>query len=45
MANRVHPDKTAHYKPSHLDLHCLQKCLSRPKGLKGFILPKIIVCR
>ena len=27
MANRVDPDETAHYEPSHLDLHCLQKYL------------------
>ena len=25
MSNRVDPDKTAHYEPSHLDLRCLQK--------------------
>ena len=23
MANGVDPDETAHYEPSHLDLHCL----------------------
>ena len=23
MANSVDPDETAHYEPSHLDLHCL----------------------
>ena len=26
MANSVDPDETA-YEPSHLDLHCLQRCL------------------
>ena len=25
MSNSVHPDGTAHYEPSHLDLCCLQK--------------------
>ena len=25
MENSVYPDETAHYWPSHLDLHCLQK--------------------
>ena len=25
MANSLDPDETAHHKPSHLDLHCLQK--------------------
>ena len=23
MANSIDPDETAHYEPSHLDLHCL----------------------
>ena len=25
LANSVDPDETAHYEPSHLDLHCLQR--------------------
>ena len=25
MANSVFPDEMAHYEPSHLDLHCLEK--------------------
>ena len=25
MANSVYPDETAHYEPSHLDLHCLHR--------------------
>ena len=25
MANSVDPDEKARYKPSHLDLHCLQR--------------------
>ena len=25
MSNSADPDETAHYEPSHLDLHCLQK--------------------
>ena len=28
MANSEDPDEMACYKPSHLDLHCLQNCLS-----------------
>ena len=35
MASSVDPDETAHYEPSHLDLHCLQKNLSRSPGSKG----------
>ena len=27
MANSVDPDETAHYEPSHLGLHCLQRYL------------------
>ena len=27
MANSVDPDEMAHYEPSHLDLHCLQRYL------------------
>ena len=27
IANSVDPDEMAHYEPSHLDLHCLQKYL------------------
>ena len=27
MANCVDTDETARYKPSHVDLHCLQRCL------------------
>ena len=25
IANNVNPDETAHYEPSHLDLHCLRR--------------------
>ena len=35
MANSVDLDEPAHYKLSHLDLHCLQKYLSWFTGLKG----------
>ena len=35
MTNSVDPDETAHYEPSHLDLHCLHKCLF---GLKWLTL-------
>ena len=34
MANRVDPDEMAHNKPSHLDLHCLQKYQLWSAGLK-----------
>ena len=37
MANSVDPDETACYKPSHLNLHCLQKYLFYSTGLKGLI--------
>ena len=36
MANSVDPDETAHYEPSHLDLHCLHRYLFWSAGLKGF---------
>ena len=35
MANSVHPDETARYKLSHLDLHCLHRCLFWFFGRKG----------
>ena len=35
--NRVDPDETVRYEPSHLDLRCLQKCLFGSVGLKGLI--------
>ena len=34
MANDVDPIEMAHYEPSHLDLHCLQKYLSWSTGLQ-----------
>ena len=36
MANRVDPDETARYEPSHLDLHCLHKYMLMYAGLNGF---------
>ena len=27
MSNSVDSDEAAHYEPSHLDLHCLQKLI------------------
>ena len=33
MANSVDPDEMAHNEPSHLDLHCLHRCV-----LVGFTL-------
>ena len=38
MANSVDPDETAHYEPSHQDLHCLQRYLIWSAVLKGVIL-------
>ena len=35
MAHSVDPDVTAWYKPSHLDLYCLHRCLTWSAGLKG----------
>ena len=37
MANKVDPDGTAHYEPSHQGLHCLQKkkCFGLLFGLQG----------
>ena len=35
MVNSADPDETAHYKPSHLDLHCLQSYLYWSAGIKG----------
>ena len=35
MANSVDPDETAHYEPSHLDLHYLQRYLCWSVGMKG----------
>ena len=35
MANSVDHDEMAHYEPSHLDLHCLQRYLFEFAGMKG----------
>ena len=35
MANSVDPDEMAHYEPSCLDLHCLQRYLFWSAWLKG----------
>ena len=37
MENSVDPDETAHYEPSHLDLHCLHKYLFWSARLKGYV--------
>ena len=37
LINSVDPDETAHFEPSHLDLHCLHKYLYWSIGLKGLI--------
>ena len=38
MANSVYPDETAHYEPSHQDLHSLHRYLVWFAGLKGLNL-------
>ena len=38
MANNVDPDETVHYKPSHLDPHCLQRYPYWSVGMKGLEL-------
>ena len=35
MANSVDPDEMAHYEPSHLDLHCLQRYMYWSAGIRG----------
>ena len=35
IANSVDLDEMAHYEPSHLNLHCLQRVVFWPAGLKG----------
>ena len=37
IANSVDSDEMAYYEPSHLELHCLQSCLYRSTGLKGYL--------
>ena len=37
IANSVDPDETAHYEPSHLDLHCLQRYRVWFTTLEGLI--------
>ena len=44
MANCVDPDEMAHYEPSHLDLHCLQRYLPRSAGMKGLRLHVFYYC-
>ena len=34
MASIEDPDEMSHYKLSHLNLHCLYKCLYQSSGLK-----------
>ena len=34
MSNRVDPDETTHYEPSHLNLCCLQKPINIAYGSK-----------
>ena len=47
MTNSVDPDEMAHYEPSHLDLHCLQRYLFQSARLKRLRLGRkkdCIVC-
>ena len=45
MTNSVDPDEMAHYEPSHLDLHCLQRFLFCSARLKWFsLLPVCLRC-
>ena len=43
LANSVDPDETAHYEPSHLDLHCLHWYLFWSTGLNGLTKQLVIV--
>ena len=36
MANCVEPDETAHYEPSHQDLHCLHRYMVLDCRAEGF---------
>ena len=36
IANSVDPDEMAHYEPSHLDLHCLQRHPHWSAGMKEY---------
>ena len=38
MANSVDPDETAHYEPSHQDIHCLHRYRYWSVGMKGLII-------
>ena len=43
MANSVDPDETAHFEPSHQDLHCLQNSvLVCRTERKQFIIMKVM---
>ena len=42
MINSIDPDETAHYEPSHLDLHCLHRYWFWPAGLKGSMANTIL---
>ena len=41
MSNSIAPDETAHYEPSHLDLHCLQKSIVVAFGSERVKVPII----
>ena len=45
MANSVDPDETAHYEPSDLELHCLQRYLYWSAGMKRFNPMTILVLK
>ena len=41
MSNRINPDKTAHYEPSHLDLCCLHKPIII--AMKAVVVKELII--
>ena len=41
IASSVDPDEMAHDEPSHLDLHCLHRCLYQSTGFKGLYTKNI----
>ena len=41
MSNSVDPDETAHYEPSHLDLHCLKKLITNTCGSERVTVPVV----
>ena len=42
MSNSVEPDETAHYEPSHQDLHCLHRHLVWYTGMEWLNINDIL---